>query len=147
MLDPGQRAQHAGDVARQMLVGEPGRDVGDRPAEVALDQAEDLGDRRGEALDAQLAVEKDRGDLGVLQQVLLIAQRAVEALDLGVELGVHRLQFLVDRLQLLLGSLELLVRALQLLGDGLELLVRGFHLLVRGLELLDGCLQPLPGRH
>ena len=144
-LARGERAQHLADVLHQVAAREAGDDVGDRPAEVAVDQPEDLDGGGGELLDPQLAVDEDGGDAGALEEVLEVAVGAVELFQLFLQLGVDRLQLLVDRLQLLLGGLELLVGRLQLLVHRQELLVGGDQLLVRALQLFQGRLEVVLG--
>ena len=91
---------------------------------------------RGEAQDAQLVVDEDRGDAGAGQQVVHVVVGAGQIGHLGVQFGVDGGQFLVDRLQLFLGGFQFLVGGLQFFVDRL-------HFLVRRLELFVGA-SPAP---
>jgi len=100
-----------------------------------------------EILDVQFAVEKDRGNLRALEQVLQVAVQARQHFVLADHLRIDRLQLLIDRLHFLLGSFELFVRGLKFLVDRLILLVGRFHFLVGSLQFVDCGLQPLARRH
>ena len=139
-------AQHLLGVALERVGREARAQVADRPPLVALDEVEELLGGGGELLQAEVAVEEDRGDLRALEQVLDVAVGAAQLLDAGRQLGVDRLQLLVHRGELLLRGLELLVGGLQLLVHRGELLVGRLQLLVRGFELLGGGLEPLVHR-
>ena len=119
--------------------------VRERPADVGRPDVEVLPDVGREPLDAEPAVQEQRGDLGRRDQVLQVARRLGQLVDLGLELVVDRLELLGHRLRLLLGGLELLGRAPELLVHRLKLLVLGPQLLPARLELLDGHLKLLPG--
>ena len=143
-LHGGQRVEHRGHGADQVDVALEARgDVAERPSDVGRDEVHDLGDRGGEALDAQLLVDEQRADAGAGEHVVHVVVGARQLVDLLLQLAVDGDQLLVDRLQLLPGGLELLVGRLQLLVGGLHLLVGRLELLVGGLELLDGGAQVL----
>ena len=78
-------------------------------------------------------VEEQDSDVRRRHQVLDIAMGARHAFELGLQLGVDGLQFLVDRLQLFLAGFELLGGRAILLVDRLQFLVGGAQLLVGAL--------------
>ena len=92
-----------------------------------------------------MAIEKDRRDVRARQQVVEVVVRALQLVELALELRVHRVQLLVQRLELLLRGLQLLIGRLELLVDRHHLFVGRRELLVRGLHSRDGALQVLPG--
>src|SRR5207302_3688912 len=92
-------AEHRADVVLEIRVGEPTDEVGQRSAVVAGNEVEQLGDRRREAADHEISVEKNSRDLGTFKEVVQIAVGAIKLLDLVGELTVYGLQFFVDRLQ------------------------------------------------
>ena len=89
--------------------------MAERSANNGLQQMEDLRRSQCEFSHTQLVVEKDRGDLGGLEQVLEIGVRPAELLDPVRELAVDGLQLLVGRLKLFLGGLHLLIGGFQFL--------------------------------
>ena len=95
------------------------------------------------ALDAQLAVEEDRRDLGRRDQVLQVVVDLAGLVDLDLQLVVDGGQLLVHRLELFLAGLELFGRGAQLLVDGLQFLVGRLQLLGGRLGLLETLLQVL----
>lgn len=92
--------------------------------------ADQVGRRRREALDAQPLVQEQRGDLGAGEEVVQVVVGPLELIDLLAELGVDRGELLVERAQLLGGGLQLLVGRLQLLVHRHRLFVRRAQLLV-----------------
>jgi hypothetical protein len=88
-------------------------------------------------LDAHVVVEKDRRDLGALDEILNVVVHPQQLIVLAAELGVDRLELLVDRLHLLLCRFELLVRGLQLLIDRLILFGARAGVLVGALRRVD----------
>jgi len=76
-----------------------------------------------EAAHLQLAVQEHCGDIGAVQQVLHVVAGAREVVQLGLQFGVHRLQFLVQRLHLFLRGGQFLVDGLLFFAGGLQLLV------------------------
>ena len=141
-FDGHQVLQHGARIRQQVVVGELLREIGDRPADVGIDELEQIGHRRREAPHAELRIEEHHGDVGAAQQVCDVVGRRFELADLRLQLAVDGGQLFVDRLQLFLAGLELLVRALQLLVHrggffvrGLELFVGGFVGFRRALEL------------
>ncbi len=84
-------AEHRADVVFEIRVGEPTDEVGQRPAVVAGNEIEQLGDRRREAADHEISVEENRRDLGALEEVVQVAVGAIELVDLVAELSIDRL--------------------------------------------------------
>src|SRR5271157_1298036 len=116
-------------------------DMEEGPAHVSGDEVVNLGDCRSEALNVQLLVQENRGDLRACQQVFEVGvgmhQGVVAGLDLfarGLELPVGRLECLVRGKQFFVRRLELLVGRLDVLDGSLEIVARGLQLV---LELLD----------
>src|SRR5581483_7347664 len=68
-LGAGQHPQHLADVLVQLLDRNPGLDVRDRPADIGLDQVQQL--RRGgrEVHHPQVVVEEHRRNLGAFQEI------------------------------------------------------------------------------
>jgi hypothetical protein len=91
----------------------------------------------GEAPYAEFAIEKQRSDICDRDQILKIAVRAGNALNLQFELLICGLQLLVDRLKLFPASPQLLRGRAVLLADRL-------HFLVGCAQFLDGGLVFLP---
>ncbi len=145
-LHRAQGAQHAPHVGLQLAVADARTDMSDRPAQVGLDQVEDIRHRRREALHPQIVVQEDRGDLGAFEQVLQVGVGPGEVVDPVGQLAVDGLQLLIEGLQLLLRGLQLLVGRLQLLVDGLVFFVGGLQLLVGAFQLLDGGLEAFLGQ-
>ena len=112
-----------------------------RPPHVRLDQVDQLGDGGGEASDAHLLVHKDGAHAGAGQEVVHVVVGLGEFEDLLLQLGVDRVQLLVERLQLFLGGLQLLVGGLQFFVHRLHLLVYGFELFGGRFHLLEGGLE------
>ena len=116
-------------VGVELRVVEPVGEVAERPADVGVDQVEQLDRRRREERDAQLAVEEHGGDRRRGHQVLQVAVGVAQLVDLALELLVDGGQLLVDRLQLLAAGLELLGGRAQLLVHRLQLFVARLQLL------------------
>ena len=140
-----QRPQHLPHRGVEVPAGEARHDVGEGPADVALDQAEELPARGGEALDAELLVEEDGGDVRAGEDVAEVAVGGVELRDAVAQLAREGRELLVDRLHLLPARGELLVGRLHLLVHREELFVGRLELLVRRLPIVDGRLQVDPG--
>lgn len=130
--------EHFPHQTQQVVDLQTVRDVLDRPADVLRQQVDLSGDRGRELAHAQIAVEKDRPDLGALKKIVDVVVELDELLDLALVLRVDGVELLVDGVQLFVGALQLLVGGEQLLVGGLELLVGGFQLLDRRLEILAG---------
>ena len=90
-------------------------------------------------------VEKHGCHLCAFEQILQIVVGVIERFHLAGELGIDRVQFLVDGLQLLLRGLELLVGGLHLLVHRDEFLVGGFQLFQRRFVFLEHRLQAIAG--
>ena len=133
--------EHRARVGVELRVVEAVGEVADRPADVGVDQVEELDRRRREERDAQAPVEEDGGDRRRRHQVLQVAVGAAELVDLDLELLVDGGQLLVDRLQLLAAGLELLGRRAQLLVHRLQLFVARLQLLRGDRALLGGVAQ------
>ena len=93
------------------------------PADVTVAQVDYARDLVGEAPHVEVLVEEQRGDVRAVEQVLHVALRQREIVELGLQLGIDRLQLLVHRLRFFLGGRQLLVGGLQLLVGGLQLFV------------------------
>ena len=89
----------------------------------------------------RLRVEKQRRDVGAVQDVLQIVGGRALPLQGFLELAVERGQFLVERLQFLLRGQQFLVGRLEFLVDGQGFFVDRLLLLARDLEVADGALQ------
>ncbi|MDR8749283.1 hypothetical protein FEP95_03105 [Burkholderia multivorans] len=111
--------------------------VKQRAAEIAVDQVEDRGRVRREALDADFLVDENGRDLARRDDVVKIVVGLGGVLDPRLHLGVRGRQLLVHRLQLFLAAFEFLAGRAQLLVDRLQFLVRRLQLLDRRLILLD----------
>src|SRR5271157_2810532 len=116
-------------------------DMEEGPAYVSGDEVVKVGDCRSEALNVQLLVKENRGDLRACEQVFEVGvgthQGVVAGLNLltrGLELLVGRLEFLVHRQQFFVRRLELLVGRLDVLDGSLKIVARGLQLV---LEMLD----------
>ena len=96
-----------------------------------------------EASNDQMPIEKDRGNLGALEQIAKIAVGLVELVDLLGEPEVDGVQLFIERLQLFLRGLQLLVGRLHFLVDRVQLFVGAAQFLERGLMLLAERLQLL----
>src|SRR5262249_39934727 len=84
-------------VSREVVVLEAMGEVGDRPTFVSRGYVEKLGNARRKAIDSQLRVEKENTDVRRRHQILHIAVSARHALQLGFQLTIDSLQFLIDR--------------------------------------------------
>lgn len=146
-FDRRQPGEHALRVGDQFRVAEPMFEVHQGTPDVGRDEVEQRGRRRRVAGDAQGAVQEDRGDGRGGHQVVQVAVRLGQLVDLAFQLRVDRRQFLVDRLQLLATRLQLLGRRPQLLVHRLEFFVARLQLLGGRLVLFDDVallrLQPL----
>ncbi len=91
------------------------REIDDRPPRIAGDEADEIGDCGGETLNLKFTVQEEGGNVCTGQEVTKVIVGPLELLDLRLELGVHRGQFLVQRLQFLVRGFQFLVGRLQLL--------------------------------
>ena len=132
-------------VGQQIGVAERAGEVGERPADIGGDDAEQRFRRRREEADVEIAVEEQRRDAGAVQDVLQIVGRAALPLQRLLKLAVEGGELLVERLQLLLRGHQLLVGRLELLVDRHRFFVDRLLLLVGDLEVADGALQLLAG--
>ncbi len=89
-------------VISQFGVEQSRGDIGDRPPYVAGDQLGDLARLAGEAPHAQTVIQKQRGDVGAVQQILHVVVRAREFIQSGLQFLVDRVQFFVHGLHLFL---------------------------------------------
>ena len=117
----------------------------DGPAHVGGQQRHNAVHRRREALNHQVVVEKDGGNLRGVELVLHVVGGLAQLLGFAQVLHVQVHQLLVQALHLLLIGHGLLVGALQLLIGALQLLVGTFELLQAAFHLLDGGLQAVLG--
>ena len=111
------------------------REFRDGAAVIVGEEAGAAGGAGSEAANAQVGIQKDRGDVGAGDEIVQILVRFAEFLD-------FRLVLVVEGLQLLVDAFQFLVRALEFLVGGLQLLVRGLEFLVGGFQFLHGGLQP-----
>ncbi len=144
-LDQVQLFEGFGGVLGQQRVVQPMGDVEQRAAGIVADHVEDVPGTRGEPLDAHLAVDEDRGDVGGGDQVLQVVVDLAGLVDLALELVVDGGELFVDRLQLFLAGFQLLGGRAQFLVDRLQLLVGGAQFLGGGFRVLHGDLQALLG--
>ena len=91
-----QRILHLPGVLDEVVVFEVRRKVAQRTPHVAGGQVDDPGGLRSEPTDAQVVVQEDRGNLAAVQEVLHVAVRLLQFLDLHLQLGVDRLHFFVE---------------------------------------------------
>ena len=133
LLDRGARRGDLGNVFKDIIVFDPRSDVANVALDVRSDQVEQLGGSRSEEANLHLSVEKNRPNLGRLDQVAEISTHPVEIFDPLLMLGVDRVELLIDRVQLLIGTLQLLIGGKQLLVGGLQLLIARFKLFDRRL--------------
>ena len=129
--------------ARRSSSLEPVREIGERPADIGGNDVEKRLRGRREEADVQTRVQKQRRDVGAVQDVLEIVGRGALPLDGLLKLAVERGELLVERLQLLLRGLELLVGRLEFLVDGHGFFVDRLLLLVGDLEVADGAAELL----
>ena len=116
------------------------RSASGRPTSLGNDTEERFGGRREEA-DIEVGVEKDRRDIGAVQNILQIVGGRALPLQRFLELAVERGELLVERLQFLLRGQQLLVRRLEFLIDGQGFFVDRLLLFARNLQVADGALQ------
>ena len=122
-------------------IGSQRVEIGERPPDVARNDAEErLGGRREEA-DIEVGVEEERRDIGAVQNVLQIVGGRALPLQGLLELAVEGGKLLVERLQFLLRCQQLLVRGLVFLVDGQRLFVDRLLLFVRNLKVADRALE------
>jgi hypothetical protein len=80
------------DRRRQVDALEGGGEVVHGAPDVTLDQVDELADRGGRLADAQVAVDEQRADPRAAQEIVVVVGDAREVLDLGLVLGVDRVQ-------------------------------------------------------
>ena len=109
--------EHRSRVGQQIAVGASDlRSASGRPMSLGNDTEQRLRGRREEA-DVEIGVEKNRRDIGAVQDVLQIVGGRPLPLQRFLELAVEGGQLLVQRLQFLLRGQQFLVRRLILLVD------------------------------
>ena len=118
-----------------------GFEVGQRPTDIAGDHMEQRLGGRSEEPDIEMRVEKDRRDVGAVEDVLQIVGERALALQRLLKLAVEGAQLLVERLQLLLGSHQLLVLGLELLVHQDGFVVDGGLLGAPSLKIAYGRLE------
>ncbi len=138
-----ERQEHVLRILQQPVIGQLRDDVRQGASDIDGDQATHPLRLQREPLDAQLVVQKDRGNLCTVQEILQIVVRVRERIELTLEFGVDGHQFLIEGLHLFLRCLQFLIGALQLFVGGLQFLVGGLQFLIGGLLFLDRLLQPL----
>ena len=79
-------------VALQIIISKQTDDFCQRPAPIALPQAEDFGHAGGKVLDAKIVVEEDRCDLRTVQQVLQVIVQLRKEVVLRHHFGVDSLE-------------------------------------------------------
>ena len=132
-------------VREQASVVDAAGQVGERPADVGGDDAEQRLGRRREEADVEVAVQEQRRDAGAVQDVLQVVGRAALAFERFLKLTVEGGELFVERLQLLPRGHQLFVGRLELLIRRHGFLVDRLLLLVGDLEFVDSALQLLPG--
>ncbi len=100
--------------------------MGQRAAKVVFHQVHERRCSWGKFTDAQVAVQKDRAQVGTAEQVVDIRIQCTQLLDLALILGIHRDQLFIDRLQLFVRTLQLLVCRHHFLVGRLKFFVAGF---------------------
>src|SRR6266700_5011374 len=136
-------AEHALDVLAKAFEVETARQIRDRTAAITGKDVENPCHSRRETTNRQRAVQEYGGYIRALEQVLQVAIGPIQRFDLVAELGVDRVQFLVDGLKLLLGGLELLIGRLHLLVDGDQFLIGRLQFFERGFVFLDHRLKSI----
>ena len=132
-------------IGEQVVVVDAAGQVGERPADVGGDDAEQRLGRRREEADVEVAVQEQRRDAGAVQDVLQVVRRAALPFERFLKLTVERGELFVERLQLLPRGHQLFVGRLELLIRRHGFLVDRLLLLVGDLEFVDGALQLLAG--
>ena len=135
--------QHRSRVRQEIVVLEPARQVGKRPADVGSDDVEQRLRGRREEADVQVAIQEERRHVGAVEDVLQVVGRGALLLDRLVQLAVEGCELLVEGLQLLLRRFQFLVGRLEFLVDGHGLFIDRLLLLVGDLEVANGALQIL----
>ena len=138
--------QHRSCIRQEIVVLEPARQVGKRPADVGGDDVEQRPRGRREEADVQVGIQEECRHVGAVEDVLEIVRRGALLLDRLVQLAVESRELLVERLQLLLRRFQLLVGRLEFLVDGHGFFVDRLLLLVGDLEVANGALQVLARR-
>src|SRR5690242_16970532 len=87
--------------ASRARVVDPAGQVGERPADVGGDDAEQRLSRRCEEADVEVAVQEQRRDAGAVQDVLQVVRRAALPFEGFLKLTIERRELFVERLQLL----------------------------------------------
>ena len=88
--------------SRRFAIGEMVREIGERPADVGGDHAEERLRRRREEADIEFLVEEQRRDVGAVQDVLEVVGDGLMLIEGLLKLAVERRELLVERLQFLL---------------------------------------------
>ena len=135
--------QHRPRIRQEIVVLEPARQVGKRPADIGGDDVEQRLRGRREEADVQVGIQEERRHVGAVEDVLEIVGRGALLLDRLVQLAVEGRELLVEGLQLLLRRFQLLVGRLEFLVDGHGFFIDRLLLLVGDLEVANGALQVL----
>ena len=94
--------KHGLGVDEQIRIGEMVREIGERPADVGGDHAEERLRRGGEEADLEFLVEEQRRNVGAVQDVLEVVGEGLMLVEGLLKLAVERRELLVERLQFLL---------------------------------------------
>ena len=99
----------------KLSFGKPGRKIGDRPADVAGNEAEYRARRGREILDLQFAVQENVAICVLLSRFWRSLLAWSSSADFAVQLDVDCFELFVEGLEFLLGGFQLFIRGLQLL--------------------------------
>ena len=135
--------QHRSCIRQEIVVLEPARQVGKRPADVGSDDVEQRLRGRREEADVQVAIQEECRHVGAVEDVLKVVGRGALLLDRLVQLAIEGRELLVEGLQLLLRRFQFLVGRLEFLVDRHGLFIDRLLLLVGDLEVANGALQVL----
>jgi hypothetical protein len=91
-------------IGVQLRVDERAGEVAERPADIPFTQLNDTSDVLSEPTYVQCIVEKQRRDVRAIEQVLHVALRQRQIVQLRTQFNVDRLQLLVHGLRFFLGS-------------------------------------------
>ncbi len=116
-LDRGRHPQHRVGIRWKRLVVGERIQVAERTADIRRDHVEQEFRGWREEADREIGVEKDRGDVRAVKDVLQIVGCGALTLQGFMKLAVEGRQFLIEGLQLLLRGQQLLVGGLILLVD------------------------------
>ena len=117
-LEGSRVSQHRSRVGQKRAIGSERAEVGERPADVAGNDIEQRLRRRCEKADIELGIEKERRDIGAVENILQIVGCRALPLQRLLKLTVEGGQLLIQRLQLLFRRQQLFIGRLKFFIDG-----------------------------